>query len=188
MRQTPTTATLGPTLDPSDAAEAAPGGSFGALYAEHRSPALRLAYLLCGDTDRAEEAVAEAFCRVYPHWRKGQVADAGAYIRRAVVNELRSRGRRRVLELREERRRTVDRTTLEDVAQQAVERDRIRIALAALPIRQRAAVVLRFYEDLPEAQVAAALGISVGTVKSSVSRGLARLRGALTDEQREEDA
>jgi len=170
-------------LDPAGDAGQAPDGSFGALYAQHRTPALRLAYLLCGDADRAEEAVAEAFSRVYPRWRTGKVAEPGSYVRRAVVNELRTRGRRRLLELREERRQTVDRTTLDDVAQQAVERDRIQIALAALPIRQRAAVVLRFYEDLPEAQVAAALGISVGTVKSSVSRGLTRLRAALQEEE-----
>lgn len=189
VRQTPTTRIPSPLpglrspFPPASAVDQTPDASFGALYAQHRTPAFRLAYLLCGDADRAEEAVAEAFSRVYPHWRTGRVADAGAYLRRAVVNELRTRGRRRLLELREERRPDVDRTTVEDVAQQAVERDRIRIALAALPIRQRAAVVLRFYEDLPEAQVAAALGISVGTVKSSVSRGLARLRAALQEEE-----
>lgn len=183
MRQTPATATLDPAGGPDQALEGAQGGSFGALYLQHRTSALRLAYLLCGDAERAEEAVAEAFSQVYPHWRTGKVADAGAYVRKAVVNELRSRGRRRLLEIREERRRTVDRTTLDDVAQQAVERDRITTALAALPTRQRAAVVLRFYEDLPESQVAAALGISVGTVKSSVSRGLVRLRAALQEEE-----
>src|SRR5579864_250298 len=108
VRQTPTT----PMLDPAGDAGQAPDGSFGALYAQHRTPALRLAYLLCGDADRAEEAVAEAFSRVYPRWRTGKVAEPGAYVRRAVVNELRTRGRRRLLELREERRQTVDRTTL----------------------------------------------------------------------------
>lgn len=177
MRPTPTTWTADRDGDLEPAQ-----GSFAAVYVQHRSSALRLAYLLCGNADRAEEAVAEAFCQVYPRWLAGKVADPGAYLRRAVVNELRSRGRRRLLELREERRRSLDRSTIEDVAQHAVERDRVRFALAALPIRQRAAVVLRFYQDLPEAQVAAALGISVGTVKSSVSRGLARLRAALQEE------
>lgn len=160
------------------APSAADGRDFAALYQAQRDRALRLAFLLCGDVHRAEEAVADAFARVYPHWRQGRVDDPERYLRRAVVNELRNRRRHRWVERREEaRHRVPPRGALPEDA--VLERDRLLAALAQLPPRQRAAVVLRFYEDLSEADTAATLGVAVGSVKSSVSRGLARLRDLL---------
>ena len=149
------------------------------MFAHHQPYVIRLAYLLCGDAHRAEDATAEAFARVYPHWRRGAVLDERAYLRRAVVNEIRSRGRRSVLERREGERRTAlgrgDRATEEQV----VDRELLLEALQRLPARQRAVVVLRFYEDLTEAATAEVLGMRIGTVKSQTSRAMDRLRHVL---------
>lgn len=154
------------------------------VFRSHHDAMLRLAYLLCGDPHRAEEAVAEAFAKVWPHWKRGRVTDERSYLRRAVVNELRSRARRRVVEDREsDRRKATGRGDLTG-QEQALERHGLLVALAELPVRQRAVIVLRFYEDLTEATTAEALGMRVGTVKSQTSRGLARLREILGEETR----
>lgn len=154
---------------------------YGVVYRAHLEPLLRFAWLLCGDRDQAEDVVAEAFARVFPQWRRGQVSEPYAYLRRAVLNEVTSRGRRRVLEVREEHRRLrhgrVDGPLDEFVA----ERDVVVQALRRLPLRQRAVLVLRFYDDLPEREVANILGLSVGTVKSHSARGLERLRTELEE-------
>ncbi len=158
-----------------------PDAEFTLVYRRHRDRALRLAYLLTGDSHRAEEVVAEAFSRVFPRWRKGRIQDLPAYVRRAVVNEVRRAGRRSTLERTERQRRSGSGRGARSPEDEAVERELVVRALASLPVRQRAAVVLRFYEDLPEREVAAALGTSVGTVKAQVSRGLVRLRGLLEE-------
>ncbi|HEV8063281.1 MAG TPA: SigE family RNA polymerase sigma factor [Acidimicrobiales bacterium] len=154
---------------------------FAAFYRQHLSAAVRLAYLLCGQQALAEDAVADAFARMYPHWLHGTVDNSWSYLRRAVLNEVRNRHRHRRVERREERRFTVAPSENAPIDQMA-DRDRLVAALAALPPRQRAAVVLRYYGDMSEAAAAEALGISTGSVKSSVSRGLARLRGLLGEE------
>lgn len=153
---------------------------FDALYREHRAQALRLAYLVCGDHARAEDAVAEAFAKVYPKWRRGKVREFGPYLRRAVVNEVRKGIRRRSVEQREEARHRVGPDTA-DVGEALGDRELVRAALDRLPTAQRAAVVLRYFEDLSLAETADVLGVSVGTVKAQVSRGLDRLRGAFDD-------
>lgn len=146
-----------------------------ALYAEHAHAALRLAYLLTGDRALAEDLVQEAFARVIGRWRDiRQPETFGAYLRRTVVNLSRSHGRRRVVEraylLRHGARD-------EAVALPDVEaRDALWRALLELPERQRAALFLRYYEDLSERQVADVLECSVGAAKALVARGLARLR------------
>jgi RNA polymerase sigma factor (sigma-70 family) len=128
--------------------------------------------------------VAEAFAKVWPHWKSGRVADERAYLRRAVVNELRSRARRRVVEDREtDRRKATGRGQPTD-QEQALERHGMLLALAELPARQRAVIVLRFYEDLTEAATAEVLGMRPGTVKSQTSRGLTRLREILGEDAR----
>ncbi|WP_370327237.1 RNA polymerase sigma factor [Euzebya sp.] len=145
-------------------------------FIAHHDRAVRLAYLLCGDRERAEDAVADVWVKVNKRVRDGQIDDVGAYIRRAVVNEVNSGFRRLALVRRErQRRRGDDRGGLahED---RIADHDQMLAALARLPERTRAAVVLRYYEDLSVAETAAALGISEGTVKSSVHRGLAALR------------
>lgn len=153
-----------------------PDDDFSALYAAHHAEALRVAYLLCGHRERAEDAVADAFVKVWRAWSRGGIDNPRAYVRRAVVNQVNSRFRRLALERREAQRRTADdrgeRSALDDVD----DADELFAALGRLSPRQRTAIVLRYYLDLPEAEAATAMGVSVGTVKSSVSRGLERLR------------
>lgn len=151
---------------------------FADLFARHRAGALRLAFVLCGDAATAEDAVAEAFARMYPQWRKGGIDDPAAYLRRAVVNQVHGGFRR----LAVRRRYAAQQCPEPPVApgdDAVAERDRLRTALLALPARQRAVIALRFLDDLSEADTAAALGVSAGTVKTQVSRGLERLRALL---------
>ena len=152
---------------------------FAAVFNAHHQRAVRLAYLLLSDHEQAEDVVSEAFAKVYVQWRKGRIDDVGAYLRRAVANQAKSKLRRRYLERREAGRRTGDERGVRRVDDQAADHDEVWQALNRLPERQRAAVVLRYYEDLPEAEVADILGVSVGTVKSQVSRGLDRLQKLL---------
>lgn len=146
-----------------------------ACVAEHAS-LLRFGYLLCGHTEKAEDLVAESLARVYPHWQAGRVASLGPYTRRVMVNQLNSGLRRRLLERREAARHDGSDRGPRAFDDTVADRDQLRTALLLLPPRQRAAIVLRYFEDLREIEVAAVLGTSVGTVKSYVSRGLDRLR------------
>jgi RNA polymerase sigma-70 factor (sigma-E family) len=150
-------------------AEAGEGGrvTFAELYRAHYGPMVRLAYLLVGSNEVAEELVQDAFVRVHRRWDGAE--RPAAYLRAAVVNACRSHHRR----LRRERSRPPE--AAEAVGLPTRDHDLLE-ALARLPDRQRAALVLRFYEDLPEADIAAALGCRPGTVKSLLHRGLAELR------------
>jgi len=141
----------------------------------HR-PLARFAYLICGDADRAEDLVADAYARVWPRWRAGRVDDLGAYLRRTIVNQSHHHWRRSRLERREERRHRVDWRDGLSPERAADDRSVVVAALQRLPDDQRLAIVLRIWEDLSEAQAAAFLGVAPGTVKSRLSRGLARLR------------
>jgi RNA polymerase sigma-70 factor (sigma-E family) len=154
---------------------------YGVVYRAHLEPLLRFAWLLCGDRNQAEDVVAEAFARVFAHWRRGQVSEPYAYLRRAVINEVTSRGRRRVLEVREEHRRLGDSRVDRPLDESVAERDVVVQALRRLPLRQRAVLVLRYYDDLSELEAASILGLSVGTVKSHAARGLERLRTELEE-------
>ena len=160
-------------------ADSADAEDFAVVFNVHHRAVYQLAFVLCGDRTLAEEATAEAFARVYRRWTRRRPDDPGAYLRRAVVNQIRGRFRR----LRVERAST-DRRNGDDRGDRAFEdwsadHDELCRALLLLPPRQRAAVVLRYFEDLPEADVAEVLGTSVGTVKGYVSRGLDRLRQEL---------
>ncbi|MGH8897070.1 MAG: SigE family RNA polymerase sigma factor [Egibacteraceae bacterium] len=155
---------------------------FADVYAAHHREAVRLAYLLCGDPHRAEDAVAEAFVKVYRQWRVGRITQPRAYIRRAVVNEVNSRFRRLALERRQAAVRSGDDRGARAPDQQVADADEMIAALAQLPTRQRTAIVLRYYLDLSEQDAATAMGVSVGTVKSSVSRGLERMRALVGEE------
>ncbi len=104
---------------------------------------------------------------------------AAAYVRRVVVNLATRRWRRRALALRRDHHALDWIGHSFDAESAAVERDRTLRAVMQLPVRRRAVVVLRFYDDLPEAKIAELLGVSVGTVKSQLSRGLEQLRAAL---------
>jgi len=156
---------------------------FDEIFAAHYLPALRLAVLLVGDQPTAEDLVADAYVRVFVKWRRGGVDNVGAYLRRAVVNAVKNTWRHRTLGRRVDRlvSRSVvepDPLALETIV---VERDELLTALHALPPGQRQCVVLRYYEDLTEAQTAALLGIAVGTVKSQTAKGLARLASIMEE-------
>ncbi|MFD0396837.1 SigE family RNA polymerase sigma factor [Kitasatospora sp. NPDC127121] len=139
---------------------------------------VRTAYLLTGDYHEAEDVVQATFAKVFRNWsRISRLEEPDAYIRRALVNNNLSRHRRR-------RVRQLLMPVLPDRAHTAggghhdvEERSVLLQALAELPQRQRAVVVLRYWEDMSEYQVAEALGCSLGNVKSQASRGLAKLRG-----------
>ena len=148
------------------------------LYRAHLPGATRLAYLLTGDRVAAEDVAQEAFLRAAS--RLGALRDEAAfpaYLHRAVVNRVRNRARRLKLE-RAHAEPAPPPYDLPDVAT----RDRLWEALQRLPHRQRAALVLRFYLDLSEADVAERLGCRPGTVKSATARGLAALRADLATE------
>ena len=139
----------------------------------------RLARLLAGDADLAEDLVAEAIARSLPRWRSGQVADLSVYLRTVTVNLASRRwGRRRMGRERDHRALDWVRPSIDGDAL-TVERDRTLRAVWALPPRRRAVIVLRFYDDLTEQQIAEVLGIGVGTVKSQLSRALEQLRTQL---------
>lgn len=135
----------------------------------------RTAFLLTGDWALAEDLVQTALARAYPRWDRIVRDDPEAYVRRVLVNTWSSWWRRRW-------RGEVPTSDLPDHAgldeyAGSDRRSAVQTALSRLPRRQRAIVVLRFHEDMTEAQVAHALGISVGTVKSQTSKAFAKLRG-----------
>jgi RNA polymerase sigma-70 factor (sigma-E family) len=136
-----------------------------ATYRSSYADLVRLAYLVSGDRSAAEEAVQDAFVAAHRGWDR--VREPLPYLRQAVVNRCRSWGRRQQLE-RERRPRPADPATL--VA------DEMWDALQVLPERQRAAIVLRFYCDLPDAEIAEILGCRTPTVRTAIHRGLAKLR------------
>ena len=143
---------------------------------------LRTAYLIVGDLPEAEDLVQETLLKASRRWpRVSRMDRPAAYARRVLVNLAldgsRHRSRRR-RELTGEP--TAELPDATNGLHAIDERDELLVALAELPPRQRAVLVLRYFLDLPEADVAAALKCSLGTVKSSASRGLARLEQALT--------
>ena len=136
------------------------------LYAAHWRSLVRLSVLLVRDQGSAEEIVQDAFAAVYERWE--HIDTPAAYVRTVIVNKCRD-----VL-----RRRRIAATITLGRLQETVEPtgDLLHDALAALPARQRAVLVLRFYEDLPNDEVARLLKTRPGTVKSLVHRGLTTLR------------
>lgn len=145
-------------------------------YMAARWPALlRTAYLLTGDRHHAEDLAQTALEKAAAVWGKVRSADSpDAYVRRILVNTHLSRFRkRRVVEVLGSADAELSST---DSAQQIAQRDELLKALATLPKRQCAVVVLRYWEDLSEAQTAAILGCSVGTVRSQAHKALSKLR------------
>ena len=164
------------------------GSKIGEMYVRHADAAARLAFLLTGDLWLAEDLVQDAFVKLagrLVHLRDEAAFDA--YLRKTIVNLSRSYFRRK----------RVERSYLErvrgEIRSDAVarperlveEHDELWRALSQLSHRQRAAIVLRFYEDLSEVEVAEMLNCAPGTVKSLVSRGLDRLRGEVGREDGE---
>ncbi|WP_327030136.1 SigE family RNA polymerase sigma factor [Micromonospora sp. NBC_01740] len=148
-------------------------------FADSRLAALlRYAVMLTGDPHQAQDLVQDTMVRVQLNWRRVARADSPErYVRRMLTNQYvdwrRGSWMRRVL-LRAEPDDAVPAPA--DHAQHAVDRDQIWSWLSGLPRRQRATLVLRYYEDLPDAEIADILGCAVGTVRSSISRALATLR------------
>lgn len=140
-----------------------------ALYRREYAPMVRLAHLLTGSNEVAEEVVQESFIRLYRNWDRAD--EPGAYLRTVVVNRCRTWQRRQALE--RARQPHPSARTVDQEAREMLD------ALARLGSRQRAALVLRFYADLSEADAARILGCRPGTVKSLVHRGLRRLEGMI---------
>lgn len=153
----------GAWVEPSGVDGAWPHG-FVDLYMSRWAPMVRLARLLTAADPAAEELVQDAFLRVQGKW--SAIENPAAYLRVAVVNACRNHQRRSGLERRQ----------LPVVGVTHDEGFELREAIAALPVRQRAAMVLRYYEDLPESEIAEVLGCSVPAVKSLLHRGLQDLR------------
>jgi len=152
------------------------------LFTAHYRPLVRLATLLLHDSGRAEEIVQDAYVALHGHWRRLRDADkALAYLRTTVVNRSRSALRHRTVVDRYLAvvRREQDAPSAESGALETLRHEAVVAALRALPTRQREVVVLRYYIDLSEADIAATLGISRGAVKSHCSRGMAALRETL---------
>jgi RNA polymerase sigma-70 factor (sigma-E family) len=151
-------------------------GGLAELYERHAGAAIGLAYLLTGDRPQAEDLVQEAFVRVAGRFR--HLRDAGAfeaYLRRTVVNLFTSQLRRRRLE-RAYLQREAARTNAVQENPDVAARDELWRAVQRLPDRQRAAVVLRYYEDRSEHEVAALLRCSTAAAKSLIQRGMRSLR------------
>ena len=153
-------------------------------FADSRLGALlRYALMLTGDPHTAQDLVQETMVRVQLNWRRVDRSDSpDGYVRRILTNQFidlrRGSWLQRVL-LRAEPDEV--QAVRADHAAETVERDRMWSLLSRLPRRQRAAIVLRYYEDLPDAEIAEALGCAVGTVRSSISRALATLRAELVE-------
>jgi RNA polymerase sigma factor (sigma-70 family) len=153
---------------------------FGDVFFTHAGRLVRLATLL-GDDD-PEDVVQESFCKLYGARARLLDDDAKvvAYLNRIVVNEVRSRHRRRRIARRDAHLLVGDEVT--DPNARHGDRRAVLDALAALPPRQREALVLRFWMDLPLAGIADVMGVRAGTVKSQISRGLDVVGAALREE------
>ncbi len=145
----------------------------------------RFAYLLVGNSAAADDLLAEAYARAWPHYRRGNIDNVAGYLRRSMANLAKGRLRRLRLERREVATRRLDwrvprASAPESGFEHRVEsQDELWRAIWQLPVDQRAVIILRHAEDRSEEETAALLGVSVGTVKSRSSRGLATLRTRL---------
>jgi RNA polymerase sigma-70 factor (sigma-E family) len=155
-----------------------------ALYQAHAVGLIRLAYLVLGDRPGAEDAVQDAFCGLYRHWDR--LADTGhalAYVRSAVLNGCRSALRRRTTG----RRLTMYQppsASAEAAVLGREERQEVMRAVRRLPGRQREALVLRFYLDLPEQEIARLMGLRPSSVRSATARALKALGQTLENPEK----
>ena len=155
-----------------------------ALYAVHYRSLVRLSALLVRDMATAEEVVQESFIAMHSGWRRLRDSDKALwYLRQSVVNRSRSVLRHRVVVDRNAPQPPPDMPSAEQGAIARLERSAVVTALRTLPARQREALVLRYYGDLSEAQIASTMGISRGAVKSHAARGMSSLRMVLEREE-----
>lgn len=157
-----------------------------ALYQAHGVGLIRLAVVMLGDRPAAEDVVQEAFCGLYRRWdHLDDPGNALRYLRSSVLNGcrsvLRNRGRLR-LRLGQEPGRPDSVESAESTALVGEEHRAVLAALRRLPDRQREALVLRFYLELSEAEIAATMGVSPGSVKTHLRRGLANLADVLSED------
>ena len=155
---------------------------FRAFFEAESEGLRRLGTFLTSDPEQGAELAQEALVRVYKHWGRIKEQDPGPYARRVLVNLVRSAHRRKLVERKHL-------TNVEDVVRcenrQVDDWLRVSEALKVLPPMRRAAVVLRFYEDMPEAEIARVLDRPLGTIKSDIHRALAKLRPLLDETERE---
>jgi RNA polymerase sigma-70 factor (sigma-E family) len=140
---------------------------------------LRFAHVLTGNSSAAEDLVQTALGRSWRAWRLGRIDDPQAFVRKVMVNSYASWHRRHGGS-ETAVANPPDRVLAEDEARRIDDRDAMRRALLALPARQRTVIVLRYYEELSEQEIAAVMGISPGTVKSQAARALRRLAATFT--------
>jgi RNA polymerase sigma-70 factor (sigma-E family) len=154
-------------------------GAVAAIYTTHYRSLVRLAVLLVADVAAAEEIVQDSFIAMHGAWRRLPDPErALSYLRQSVVNRSRSVLRLRVVD-KNAPKPAPDMPSAEHYAIPLLERSAVIAALRTLPPRQREALVLKFYADLSEAQIADSMGISRGAVKSHTARGVAALRVVL---------
>jgi RNA polymerase sigma-70 factor (sigma-E family) len=159
-------------------------GGLEELYVRHAPAGFRLALLLTGDRQLAEDIVQDAFVRVVGrlgHLRSGTSFEA--YLRRTIVNLTKNTWRRRSVERAHSAHAQPELRDVESVDGPVVERVVVLRTLRSLPERQRTAIVLRFYEDLPEGDIASIMRCPTGTVRSLISRGVAAMREQIGGEQ-----
>lgn len=152
------------------------------LFSAHYAQLVRMARLLVDDPETAEDVVMDAFTSLHGRWKGIREPDAAyRYVRSCVLNGARSRLRRRRVTRLHERVLTDYPTIGEDPAVQGTDRAAVVQLLRRLPVRQRQVLVLRYFLDLSEAEIADELRISPGSVKTHASRGLAALARALEE-------
>lgn len=173
-----------PFWEPAGSASAATdaGHAVTALYRSHALGLTRLAFLVLGDRHAAEDVVQDAFCGLYRVWdRLPDRGNMAGYLRVSVLNGCRSAVRRAS---RAPRPLAMPPAASAESDVLAGEQQRATVAaLRKLPPRQREALVLRYFGDLPEHEIAEAMGVSRGTVKSTTARGLAALSRILGEER-----
>ncbi len=169
--------TAGPGRDAAGGAEAA----VAALYRASAVSLIRLAYVMLGDLPSAEDVVQEAFCGLYRRWDRLKDAESAMfYVRASVLNGCRSALRRRAVRCRVLAGQPPA-MSAEAVVLSGEEREEVIRAVGRLPHRQREALVLRFYLDLPDEQIARVMGIRQSTVRSATCRALEALGRALKE-------
>ena len=150
---------------------------FRQFYISQYSRLERIALLMTGDPDVAADLAQDALIKTYRAWGRIRGDDPAPYVRKALVNLCRNHHRRRAVEFRKAPRPASDNTIDPDVAESL----RVATALSTLPPLRRAVMVLRYYEDMTESEVARVLDRPLNTVKSDIRRSLERLRPLLAE-------
>ena len=152
------------------------------FYSAHAGRLRRLALMMVGDQSRADDLAHDALLRCYVSWPRIRGDDPGPYVTRALVNLCRNAHRRRAVELRKPQRPPAD---VVDRSSHVDEALRVAAALSVLSPIRRAVVLLRFYDDMAESEIAAVLDRPLNTIKSDLRRALERLRPLLEESTKE---